>query len=227
MKRTVVLDVDDVLLDLNGAVEKVVVKKYPSFSFRKARTYGLNSSLTDEEKEQEGICVADPWNGLGAPKSYIMSQYATVSSYRDASWYDMPRLAELCRKCNVVFHTAGFTVDVCKFKVAQLNALLDRLGVTACVSVQLTGSMVFVNLGDGDTEAVLDRGFVSKPALVCDYIVEDSLENLKGYSGCKRILVDKPYNQLKFYTELSDMPFERVTCISEAIDLILDEVDDE
>lgn len=227
MKRIVVLDVDDVIYDLNGEVERVVSQKYPKFSFQNARTYNLNSTLTDEEKTSEGISLEDSWNGLGAPKSCIMNQYASVESYRNARLYDIPRLSELCRKCTVIFHTAGLTTDVCKFKIAKLNSLLNMLGVSACVSVQLTGEVVLVHVAEGDEEAVKERDFVAKPALVCDYVVEDCIENLKGYSGCVRLLVDKPYNQPKFYKHLEDAYSVRVSSVNEAIDFILNEVDDE
>lgn len=227
MSKIVVLDVDDVIYDLNGEVEKLVNKDYPNFSFKNARTYSLNSDLTDEQKEEEGIPLDDPWNGLGAPKSCIMNNYASVEPYRRAKLFDISKLGELCRKCTVIFHTAGMNVDVCKFKVAKLNSLLNNLGVKACVSVQLTGSMVFVHVAEGDDEAVKERGFVPKPALVCDYVVEDSIENLKEYKNCVRLLVDKPYNKSRFYSGSSHYYSTRVSSLNEAIEFILNEVDNE
>lgn len=226
MKKTVVLDVDDVLYGLNEAVEKLVVEKYPDFSFSKVHTYNFNKSLSDEEKSVAGICNTDAWDGLGAPREYIMSLYGLVKPFRESKLYDIPRLAELFIKCNVVLHTSGLSVDVCKFKLGQLNNLLDNLGVVGDVSVQLVGSMIHISVG-GEKQGVVDRHFVSKPVVVCDYVVEDCLENLRGYSNCKMFLVDKPWNNPIYNSSCFDVMSKavRVSDINKAIDIILDEVD--
>ena len=229
LKKVVVLDVDDVIVDLNGRVEIEVSRKYPDFSFERVFTYDFNKSLTAECKKLVGISEEDPWNGVGAPSEYILSKYGLVDSFRGVHLFDIPRLAELCRKCDVVFHTSGVTVDVCKFKLAYLNALLDTLGVCACVSVELLGNMVYVNFQDTEPQGVVDRCFVSKPALVCDFVIEDCLGNLRGYSGCRKFIVDKPWNNPTYNPSYNDVTSSstRVANVNEAIDIILEMVEDE
>ena len=232
-KKIVVVDVDDVLYGLNEALESVLKDKYPSYSRENVKTWKFNSDLSDECKLDLGIDLKDPTNGLGVPLEDIYFRLHTTSLFRHESdfRYAIPRFKELCDKCEVVISTSGTTVDICKFKVAMLNSLLNELGVTACISVHMCAEYVSEYVSDGKSVYKQARGSVPKPAITCDYVIEDSVDNLKRYdTTVSKFLVDKPYNQLSYCNE-ENVSFLieprnqvlRVSDINEAIDKILSE----
>lgn len=232
-KKTVVIDVDDVLFGLNEAVEVLLRETHPCYSRLKVRTWDFNKSLTPQSKAELGICQSDETNGLGVSRDLIYNKIHSASTYTFSQrfQYDVPRFKELCDKCNVVLHTSGTTVDVCKAKVAMLNAYLNNMGVVACITVSQTGEMIPEYYEEGDLRFVCARKFVDKPALFCDYVVDDCIQNLMVYpDSVKKFLPTKSYNSARHNEHLSeflDNParnVERVADVNTAINIILSEV---
>lgn len=232
-KKVVVVDVDDVLYGFNEALESVLKDKYPKYSRENVKTWKFNSDLSDESKQSLGIDLKDQTNGLGVPLEDIYFRLNTTSLFRHESdfRYAIPRFKELCDKCEVVISTSGTTVEICKFKVAMLNSFLNELGATACISVHMCSEYVAEYVSDGKSVYKQVRGSVPKPAITCDCVIEDSVDNLKRFdSTVSKFLVDKPYNQLNYCKE-EDVSFLieprnqvlRVSDVNEAIDKILSE----
>ena len=186
-KKVVVVDVDDVLYGLNEALESVLKDKYPKYSRENVKTWKFNSDLSDESKQALGIDLKDQTNGLGVPLEDIYFRLHTTSLFRHESdfRYDIPRFKELCDKCEVVISTSGTTIDICKFKVAMLNSFLNELGAKACISVHLCSDYVTEYIADGRSTYKQVRGSVPKPAIACDCVIEDSVDNLKRYDSKK------------------------------------------
>lgn len=232
-RKTVVLDVDDVLFGLNEAVEVLLRETHPCYSRNRVKTWDFNKGLTPQSRAELGICQSDETNGLGVPRNLIYNKINSASTYTFSQrfQYKVPRFKELCDKCNVVLHTSGATVDICKVKVAMLNAYLNDMDVVACVTVSQTGEMTPEYYSEDDLRFVCTRKFVEKPALFCDYVVEDCIQNLMVYPcSVKKFLLSKSYNSVRYneqFEEFLDNPasnVERVADVNTAIEKILSEV---
>ena len=79
-KKSIMFDLDGVLVDLHSSLERIVVETYPKFSCERILTYDFNKSL-DFSKVSDLFLdsdvfpsMRDTFFGLNAPVDYIKSE---------------------------------------------------------------------------------------------------------------------------------------------------------
>lgn len=195
--RTIVVDVDGVLLDVHTALEEKLKSMGYSFEMTDVLTYDFNRSL------DSSIQAPD----LGVPRDVIFKCLSDVDIFRSAS-IDMQAvnlIKEQVKSGRVEFiiYTQSYNSDISAEKCKRLFSLFD-----GCDAVKIKS---FV----GEHKPTLDSVDVSA-------VIEDSLENIRGYSeSALSYLIDKPYNQ-RIYNEcyadvFNRSTFTRCSCPAKAI----------
>ena len=203
--KSIIVDMDDVLIDLNGQVEKEVqAMGYSDFKVENILTYDLNKSIIHENLPIHQKLLQD--HGLGCPREVIIEKYGDINVFKkccDISYDNMKALKKLSEKYNVVIHTLSFNSDILFHKAEYLTSVLRDFKIAYSFAL---GS---IKLGyNGDVIAVF----------------EDCLENLTCYNDTtKKLLIDKPYNRDVYnshlLSELSNI--ERVRSFSDGVKLLL------
>lgn len=181
-KKLVIIDMDDVLINVNKSVEKVIREMgYTNYSVDNIKTYDLNKSidvrlLPDSIKDLED-------NGLGCPRGLILELYKDLKSFVNADMvYKMvDGLTLLSSKFPTLIYTSSWSYDVVRYKLNFFEDLCSNLDLSYTFGVGLF-----------------------KPAFKDVYAVfEDSLPNLQGYdSDVIKVLVNRPQNCELFNKEL-------------------------
>ena len=81
-KQLVIVDVDDVLINLNDSVADYLSVSYKNFKSSNIVTFDLNKSIDTAKLPSYQRGYID--NGLGCPRSEILSAYTYVDIFRNA-----------------------------------------------------------------------------------------------------------------------------------------------
>lgn len=203
-KKTVLVDMDDVLINLN----ETTVNYLNSVGFTKLRlenfvVFKLNDGIDVSKlpNSQRNLC----YNGLGCPRDIILEAYKSDSVFKLTKFYDgvYESMKKLCDNFNVIIHTHSLSSDVAKFKIDLLESMFSDLDIT-------------INLCVGRYKPPIQQPYA---------VFEDCLENLLKYndSVCEKILIDKPWNRELFNSELiSSLNYlHRVNNFTEGVEYLL------
>lgn len=182
--RKIVVDVDGVLLKSNENTEKLVrLNGFPQFSFLNVKTYDFNKSLPENlraEVKPLGVDVKEVFKYYNKPETFSTSE---------ANWLAISFIREQAASgsAEFVIHTLSMNAAVNKVKEGLFKQWFGGIP----------------NISYSGVVASADKG---KDELVCDAVVEDSLENLRKYAkGTQLMLVSQPYNQAKYNPSCSDV----------------------
>lgn len=203
-KKTVLVDMDDVLINLNEAtVNYLNGIGFTNLKLENIVVFRLNDGIDTSKlpSSQKGLC----YNGLGCPRDIILEAYKNDEIFRQTKFYDgvYEGMKKLCDNFNVIIHTHSLSNEVARFKIDALESMFSDLDIT-------------INLCIGR----------QKPSFQHPYAVfEDCLENLSKYNDsiCEKILIDKPWNRELFNGKLiSSLHFlHRVNSFSEGVEYLL------
>lgn len=175
----IVVDVDDVILELNKSVEMMIQHMgYPNFRMENILTYDLNSGVSVEDLSEMQRNLMD--NGLGCPRNLILQCYSNLFAFQNAKISENAILAlkMLSEKNEVLIQTVSYSLPIASFKVSMFERLNLPLKYEFCI------------------------GTDKKVHEDADWVIDDSLEVLSGYSKCNKIVIDKPYNRERFNARL-------------------------
>lgn len=176
-KQLVIVDVDDVLINLNDSVADYLSVSYKNFKSSNIVTFDLNKSIDTAKLPPYQRGYID--NGLGCPRSKILSAYTCVDIFRNAkianNVYEGLKL--LSEHFNVVIHTNNFSLEIAQFKIELLMSISDGLDIAYSICV-------------GKEKPVFENVYA---------VFEDCVDNIVKYSDdCKKILIDRPHNRELF-----------------------------
>lgn len=199
-KKSIMFDLDGVLVDLHSSLERIVVETYPKFSCERILTYDFNKSL-DFSKVSDLFLdsdvfpsMRDTFFGLNAPVDYIKSELSNLRVFKEALYFDgvVELLQSLSEFYNIVFHSYAYTCDIAQYKT----------------------DMIYRDFGGKFNFSVVTSVGIKKPALYgMDYVIEDNLFDLEEYLGCPNVnlcIIDRPYNSELFNPNLSSVFEESV-----------------
>lgn len=182
--RKIVVDVDGVLLKSNENTEKLVRSNgYPQFSFLNVKTYDFNKSLPESLKSEVkplGVDVKEVFKYYDEPETFSTS---------DANWVAISFIREqaMSGSAEFIVHTLSTNAAVNKAKKELFEKWFGGIP-----NVSYSGVVASVKRG--------------KDELVCDAVIEDSLENLRKYAkGTQLMLVSQSYNQAKYNPSCADV----------------------
>ena len=175
---TVVVDVDDVLIDLNKSVEKKLQRKgYKDFSVNNIYTYDLNKSIDITQLPPSKQELVD--NGLGCYRGYILDCYRDVDVFNTACICKnaINGMKVLASNFNVIINSLSCTSSICSYKLSLYDRYFNYPNV-GC------------NLMVGVSKPIFSEAFA---------VFDDSIEELLRYSdNTIKILVDRPQNRELF-----------------------------
>lgn len=180
--KTVVIDMDGVLLDVHPLLEKLLCEKGYKFSMQNVLTYDFNKSLKNPPASLVSLGFGKKTNYLGIKRDDIYSLFNSPSLFMDSPFYAKAilRLKELCktRGVHVIIWTEANNDRVKNTKKCMLESVLAGY----------------------DYEFYCSVGESKKAVEDADYVIDDSPFALDLYrsSKCKKFLVDKPYNKAKY-----------------------------
>lgn len=205
--KTVLIDVDGVLLDIHSELARRLRALGFNFEMRRVLTYDFNKSLP---QELYPAWLTDTSNGVGdyclnAPRNIIFDILGDTKLFEESKFYPkaISSVKELCRKgFDVCIYTQSFTDEIAFVKQIRLQMVLNDVNYRF---VSVVGN--------------------NKPAIghSVSYVIEDCPNNLFYYSGAELYLLRKPYNSLKYNPDLAQAycNFNRVSSAQEAIKTIL------
>ena len=180
--KTIIFDIDGVLLNFHKAFEEYIQRTYPKFSMSKVYTYDFNKSMTEEtisRLELPNFCFKPQNNyGLSAKRDYLLESLNEVEIYEKSEPFDsiitiLKKLSE--NGANIILHSYTRSNEVAAYKKKQLNEMFK----------EIPNIKIIVSVGE------------TKPILKGDIVIEDCIDNLLDYIGTntKLCLIDMPYNQ--------------------------------
>lgn len=176
-KPLVIVDVDDVLIDLNDSVADYLSVSYKNFKSSNIVTFDLNKSIDTAKLPPYQRGYTD--NGLGCPRSEILSAYTCVDIFRNAKIVNnaYEGLKLLSEHFNVVIHTNNLSLEIAKFKIELLMSISGGLDIAYNICV-------------GKEKPVFENVYA---------VFEDCVDNIVKYNDdCKKILIDRPHNRELF-----------------------------
>lgn len=194
MKKTIVFDLDGVLVDCHSALEEMVHDKYPEFSVKRILTYDFNKSLDMLKApywfltSREYTPIGKEFYGLNADRSELLNLLSDLRLFENADFFNgvTNMLPLLAKHYNIVFHSFAYTREIANYKSEMIDFhFKDKFAYTMITSIG-----------------------TKKPCILnADFVVEDNLFDLEGYIGsdAKLLLVDRPYNQELFNPSLSSV----------------------
>lgn len=201
--KEIIIDLDSVVFDFGGMLEKVVRQEYPNFSMERVVTYDFNryvdkipvsilSTRYCKEDITNYVKDFDNFHLLQANRRFIMSHMSNPVLYTDAEPYNcIDELKQLMDSPDfeVIFNTAVPHEN----KEIIVQGKADRL------------KKLF---GEHNYSMVYSVG-IEKPIWESAYaIIDDKLEYIclqaKANSSAKLFLIDQPYNKFEFNAYFSD-----------------------
>lgn len=189
--KTVVFDIDGVLLDLHSVLERRLrAEGYVDFSMSLVKTYDFNKTFVSQLKsydlplylEQLPPHMRDT-DYMGAPRQRIFEVLSDVTVFEEAELSrESIRLIKLLmdksKDVNVIFHSVSYSSDIEAVKNRRLTEAFKGY----------EGRYKYVHSDGKDGKGIIENA---------NFVVEDCIENLRQYDNvpdCERLLIMKPYN---------------------------------